>query len=336
MDSKELQKLIEQRTKEVGKTYCFKQDHNSKLPADYWFQHPKEGLTLFLVMYTQACRWSKCLGCNLPSQVSKSHVPFDNIIQQTDFVFNFLLDEEQRVALKKVILSNNGSILDEDTFSTTALIYFIAKMNVHCPNVETLSIETRPEFVDIEELEVLRRALNEGNHNTKLEIAIGFEAFDEKIRNEHFNKGLPLEGFENMVKKIAKHKFKIKAYFMQKPVPNMSEEEALEDIKNGIDYLEKISKKYKIEINMHLNPTYVARGTPLETAFNEGTFSPPLLDNVRKAVLHAKDKGISIYVGLDDEGLAVKNGNCIRKGDEKLKEKIEEFNKTQDYSLLKL
>ena len=46
-----------------------------------------------------------------------------------------------------------------------------------------LTIETRPEHVDFEELEFIARALKESEGETKLEIAIGFEAFDDDIRN---------------------------------------------------------------------------------------------------------------------------------------------------------
>jgi len=198
-----------------------------------------------------------------------------------------------------------------------------------------LTIETRPEYVDMEELEVLSRALEEGKTPTELELAIGFEAFDEKIRNDHFQKGLSLEAFEDMAKKTAKHKFKLKVYYMLKPVPGLSEEDAIEDVKQGIRYFDKIARKYNLEINVHLNPTYVAYGTVLEREFKKGNYVPPLLDGARKAVLEAEGKKVSVFVGLYDEGLAVQGGSCIRKGDEKLVKKFEEFNKTQDYSLLK-
>ncbi len=95
--------------------------------------------------------------------------------------------------------------MDQDTFSTTALMYFTAKMNMHCPNISTLTIESRPEYIDPEELEVLSRAIKEGDTPTELEIAIGFEAFNDKIRNEYFYKGLTFD----VVEKLAKDDIKI-------------------------------------------------------------------------------------------------------------------------------
>ncbi len=99
---------------------------------------------------------------------------------------------------------------------------------------------------------------------------------------------------------------------MLKPVPGITEEEAIEDIHLGINYLSELSCKHGINVNMHLNPTYVSYGTELETEFRKGNYQPPYLESARKAVLGAKDKNISIYVGLNDEGLAVPGGSFLR------------------------
>ncbi|MCK4258190.1 MAG: hypothetical protein KAX49_04390 [Halanaerobiales bacterium] len=323
------------KNEEIGKFYDFKEEHNPRTPVDYWFQNPKEGFTLFLVFYTQACRWARCLGCNLPSQTSEHPVSYKNIMQQIDYVFDYILTKEEKLKLRKFIISNNGSILDEKTYSTTSLMYFLAKMNLHCPNISVLTIETRPEYVDLEELEVLSRALKEGNTPTQLEIAIGFEAYDETIRNDYFRKGLTLEIFEKMAEKISRYGFKIKTYFMLKPVPEISEEDAILDIKNSINYLHMIANKYSLEINIHLNPTYVARGTALEEEFRKGNFTPPKLESVREAALEAEGKNISLFIGLNDEGLAVEGGSFIKEGEEDIIKAMEKFNQTQNFSYLK-
>ncbi|MBU1566038.1 MAG: hypothetical protein KJ630_10465 [Proteobacteria bacterium] len=325
---------IATRTQKAQKTYGFQDNHNHQLPADHWFQHSLEGPTLFIVFYSQACRWAECLGCNLPSLMSQYHVGFAEIMQQIDYVFDCLLIPQQKEDLGKIIISNNGSILDEETFSTTALMYFLAKMNIHCPNVRVLTMESRAEYVDWAELEVLARALKEGRTPTQLELAIGFEAFDDTIRNDHFCKGLELQTFEKMAENVARHGFLLKVYFMVKPVPELSEEDAVRDVANGIAYLSRIAVRYDLAINMHLNPTYVARSTKLEEAFHAGLYAPPLLQSVARAVLAAEGKKISVFVGLNDEGLAVPGGSFIRQGDEDLINALEAFNRTQDFRSL--
>lgn len=322
------------RTAEAGKTYSFRSDHDPAQIADHWFQESDQGETLFLVFYTQACRWAQCLGCNLPSLMSPDPVGFADIMRQADQVFVRLLSDAQKRELRKIIVSNNGSVLDERTFSTTALIYLVALMNIHCPRVAVLTLETRPEYVDLSELDVLARALKEGETPTTLELAVGFEAFDETVRNTHFCKGLTLAAFEKMAENCARHRFHLKVYFMQKPVPEMSDAEAIEDVRRGIAYLDSVARSHDLRINLHLNPTYVARGTALETAFRAGRFSPPRLQDVMTAVLHARDTVLSVYVGLHDEGMAVDGGSFVRPGDEAAVRSLAEFNRTQDYRLI--
>ncbi len=305
-------------------------------PIIFWFQESHEGLVLFVVFYTLACRWGVCSGCNLPSLSSKRHVGFKQLMAQIDWLYSEPEIMAKRKDIRKIILSNNGSVLDEETFSSTALIYFVAKTNIMIPNLDVLSIETRTEYVDLEELEFLGRALKEGDTPTDLELAIGFEAHDDRIRNKVFKKGLSLRAFEDFAKKLAKFNFRLKCYFMQKPVPGMTDEEAVRDIQNGIDYLDVIAARFGLKINMHLNPTYVASGTSLEDAFRREEYKPPKLHDVAKAALHAMEKKISVYIGLFDEGLAVPGGSFIRLGDEALIKKMEEFNRTQDFSFLYL
>jgi len=330
----DIEKQIISGSKKTHKTYSFDEKHNSNLPVEKWFQESPEGLVLFTVFYTQACRWSKCLGCNLPSKTSLHHVSYKNIKNQIDHIFDDEEVKEKAKDIKKLIISNNGSVLDEETFSSNALMYLITHANLHFPNLAIMSMETRPEYVDTAELEFIARALKEGDTPTNLELSIGFEAFDEKIRNDDFQKGLSLDIFEKFIKKIAPYKFQVKCYFMQKPVPNMDDQAAVEDIQNAIDYLSGIAEKYDVHINMHLNPTYVAYGTDLEKHFFKGTYNPPRLNDVVKAAAHAKGKNLSIFLGLYDEGLAVEGGSFIREGEESLIEKLEHFNKTLDFGIL--
>ncbi|MFC1855630.1 hypothetical protein ACFL2A_03710, partial [Thermodesulfobacteriota bacterium] len=146
---------------EAGKSYSFLEDHDKNRPVQMWFQESTEGVILFIVFYAQACRWSRCLGCNLPSQSSESHVDYKAMINQIDHIFADPEVVRRSDDIRKVIISNNGSILDENTFSSTALMYLMAKINLNLPSLTSLCLETRPEYIDFEELEFLSRALHE-------------------------------------------------------------------------------------------------------------------------------------------------------------------------------
>ncbi len=321
-------------TERVGKSYGFDNVHDPTQPVEFFFQTSEEGLVLFLVFYTRACRWSFCTGCTLPSTGSQHAVGYWDIMAQVDHMFASPEVIERAGEIRKVIVSNQGSVLDEDTFSSTALMYLIAKINLHLRLVSVVTLETRPEYVDDAELEFIARAIAESEGKTALEIAVGFEAFDDRIRNDVFRKGLSLKVFEELVDRIAAHGFHLKCYFMQKPVVGMTDDEAVADIHAAIDYLAQLTQQRKVHINMHLNPTYAARGTPLADAYQAGEFEPPTLVDVARAARHARGKQVHLFLGLNDEGLAVEGGTFIRPGDEPVVEQLEQFNRSQDYDIL--
>ncbi|MFP4382198.1 MAG: hypothetical protein ACLFUS_16980 [Candidatus Sumerlaeia bacterium] len=71
-----IEKQIRSGSEAGQKEYAFDEGHDPNLPADLWFQDSDVGRLLFIVFYTQACRWSRCLGCNLPSLMSTRHIPY--------------------------------------------------------------------------------------------------------------------------------------------------------------------------------------------------------------------------------------------------------------------
>jgi radical SAM enzyme (TIGR01210 family) len=317
----------------ASKTFEFVEQDPAR-PVQWWFQTASEGLVLFVVFYTQACRWNRCTGCNLPSTSSLHPIGYAPIIAQIDHVLA-LPDVRARLRdIRKVILSNNGSMLDEVTFPSTALFYLLSKLNLELEALQVLSIESRVEYVDWDEIAYIARALKEHSPPATLELAVGIEAFDDKIRNEAFNKGLMLPSLEKLVALMAPHRYRLKCYFMQKPVADMTDEAAVRDIQQAIDYLHGLSVGHGIPINMHLNPTFVARGTTLEPAFVAGRYTPPQLVDVARAALHARGKSVSIYIGLNDEGLAAPGGSFLRPGQEKLVALLAQFNESHDFDLL--
>jgi radical SAM enzyme (TIGR01210 family) len=311
----------------------FNDSHNPNRPLQFWFQESHEGVILFIVFYTQACRYGRCVGCNLYQQQSPHPIDRLCLIRQIDQVFHDedILARSQEV--NKIILSNNGSILDEQTFSSTALTYFMFLVGQHFPFTRVLSLETRPEYVSLREMEFLSHIRQE-TILENIEIAIGVEAFSDHIRNVRFNKNLSIEAIEHLIERVSAYHFGVKCYFMFKPVSHMTTIEAINDIQSAIDFLDGCAQKYNVDINLHLNPTYVARGTCLASEFLQGLYEPPYLIDIVQAVKLGKGKRLNIFVGLNDEGLAVEGGSFLRAGDEGLVKTLEEFNKTQNYALL--
>lgn len=317
-----------------GKTFRYDDEHDERQPAKFWFDQSSDGVLLFVVFYTRACRWGHCFGCNLPSMSASRTIGFRSLMQQVDALFAEPDVQKRRGEIRHLIVSNNGSVLDEETFSSTALIYLMSQANIHLPNLSVLTLETRPDYVDVAELEFLARALKEGETPTTLELAVGFEAFDDRVRNKVYRKGLTIREFEECAERVARHHFRLRCYFMFKPVPGMMDAEAIADIRSAMDYLDGVAARFNLKIAMHLNPTYVARGTQLEEAFRRGEYLPPHLGDVITAVRHAQRKRLMVTIGLNDEGLAVDGGSFLRPEEEPLRAALARFNADQDFAAL--
>ncbi len=143
-----------------------------------------------------------------------------------------------------------------------------------------------------------------------------------------------MKTFEELCKMLTSYGFHLNCYLMQEPVPGMSDEEAILDIQRAIDYLSGLAQKHGMKINRHLDPTYVASGTMLEESFRKGKYCPPRLKDVASAALHGQGKDITIFLGLSDDDLACEGGAFIRPGEEPMVEKLEAFNRSQNYGLL--
>jgi radical SAM enzyme (TIGR01210 family) len=311
--------------------------HPKNRPWGYWFQNSQEGEILFIVFFAKACRWDHCTGCNLPRQMSPTPIPLKDQLEQVDWVFSQTDVAEKLGAIQKVIVSNNGSVLDEETFASTTLIYLIANCNKLLPNLRLLTLETRAEYVDTLELDFLARVLKEGATKTFLELAIGVEIFEENARNKTFRKGLTDQQLVDLIEKLAKHGFALKCYFMQKPIPEFSDEAAIADIVQALEWLQSQATKHHLPISMHLNPAFGARGTALGQDFLDKRWAPTSLTNVARAIQlgRAKAPNIPIFVGLSDENLALPGSSFRDLPDyEAMAPKLEAWNATQELGAL--
>jgi uncharacterized Fe-S cluster-containing MiaB family protein len=77
--------------------------HNPNRPLQYWFQESDEGVILFIVFYTEACRYGRCVGCNLYQHQSREPVSRMCLIRQIDHLF---ADEHIKARSEEVVLSD--------------------------------------------------------------------------------------------------------------------------------------------------------------------------------------------------------------------------------------
>lgn len=283
-----------------------------KQPIMFWFYNSMIGKALFVVLFTPKCRYKTekggCAGCNLPTVSSK-----DNLINNSDVesqIDNVLINGlsiSEKSSIRELMLSNNGSILDDKTISIESLSYCVQQAVENLPRLKKIIFETRIDnYTNIYQLHILENLVKRFNSSITLELAIGFEIFDDFLRNGYYRKGLEKKVLEEKIQILSQYDVSLKVYMMFKAVPDelMDLESAIQDLNNASEYFSKLSEQYNVKINLHISPTYLAPGTQLYKDYKNKKYSPPSIEDIDK-MFHALvvRKNLSYYISMNNEGL---------------------------------
>ncbi len=120
-------------------------------------------------------------------------------------------------------LYNAGNILNEDEMPFEALEKICVLFSQN-PFIKRLSIESRPEFIDVEKLKRISSILK----GKEIELGIGVETLNEKVKDLCINKPCANELLQQKVDILLGIGIVPKAYLLLKP-PFMTEKEAIDD-----------------------------------------------------------------------------------------------------------
>jgi len=297
-------------------------------PLFHWYVDSAAGKELVFALYTRPCRYGRCAFCALPGMsLGGEAVAARDIERQVDFVLSEYT-HDQLDAVRKVSVYTASSSLDQECLPTRSLMYLALKV-ADLPRLAVLSLETRPEYVEDWELKALRSVLGD---RVQLEVGIGYETHDPVLRNDVLGKGLTAEELRVLMRQLADNGATLKAYMMLKPHHTLSEEDGVREALDGLDELAALSQAFSVPVAVHLNPTYIARGCRLTEELVAHGYQPPELESVIAVTLAARRRGLPIYVGLDDEGMAIEGGTFRSTGldRERVVAALQSFNRHQD------
>lgn len=251
---------------------------------------------LLIIFNTKRCRY-KCHFCNLPSKSSIKPISLTHILDQFEFVLNEL--KHSLGVINRLTISNEGSVLDEDTFPRDALIA-IADCTRELKALRTTVLETRLEFLSKEYIDEISSA----NPKVQIDILTGFETLDQQIREEILGKRESIDLFINGLDNLSRTISSLTAYVLFKPSPYMTDKDALSEAENSIDFLRYNCEKRGIPLAIRLNPMYAAKGSNwFERALKYKDYQPPRLSDVIELAERKRAEGIKLYIGLSTEGL---------------------------------
>ncbi|GAA3580583.1 hypothetical protein [Kribbella ginsengisoli] len=283
---------------------------------------------LVISFYTQKCQFS-CSYCALPLASSNEPVAATDLNAQIDFVFASKTDLLGR--LEQLSFGNEGSALDPRRFHRESL-HRLLDYSTSIRRLAVLSIETRPEYVKGDVLEDILGRTNA----TSVEVTVGFETQDDRIRREVLRKNISRRVMEERIRLLGDLGVGLTAYVMLKPAPGMTEEDGVREAVSTIEYLAALCDRAKVPFTAYLNPTYIAEGSLLARTRVRELYTPPKIQSVFKVLLASHRMGVPTYVGLWSEGLAGPAGDyrTYPDYDPQLRNAILEFGRTDDFGHL--
>ncbi|MCK4651807.1 MAG: archaeosine biosynthesis radical SAM protein RaSEA [Methanosarcinales archaeon] len=217
-----------------------------------------------------------------------------------------------------VKIFTSGSFLDAAEMPPAAGLEILRRLD-DAPDVIKVLLETRPEFVTSEVMADCRQTIHK-----KLEVAIGVETSNDRIRLDCINKGFLFEDFVRASRIAHQHNSTVKAYLLLKP-PFLSEGVAIRDIVKSVrdvsPYAETVS----------INLCNVQKGTFVEKLLRRGDYRPPWLWSATSVLRQAKTENPDLIITSDPVGAGSRYGphNCGR-CDSDVANAINRFSISQD------
>ena len=184
---------------------------------------------LLVILNTKRCRY-QCAFCQLPAKSTKFFVPDEAVVEQFRFVATEL--QHSLSIVNRVTLSNEGSVLDEQTLGGDCPAQIVAAIGAMRGCAGSSSRHgwnsCGPTVLD---------QLKQPAPRATLGILTGFETVDQRIRDEVLKKREPLPMFLEGLDAVAAAGAALTAYVLFKPDPQMTDQEGRDEAARTIEFL---------------------------------------------------------------------------------------------------
>ena len=281
-----------------------------------------------IVLRTRGCQYARqhdggCTVCGFLNHADEAIID-DDIVAQLDGTLSRLdLD-----GVAELDLLTLGSFLNDVEISPSLRRQLLARV-AGLESIRRVSFESRAEYIEAEELRALASLLGD----RAVELGIGLESADDRVRNELVRKGLPREDFLAVVDTVAAVGLRLLVYLLIKP-PGLGEVEAIDDAVASARYVFDAARDRGVTARVAFEPVFVCENTPLDELYTSSRYRLVNLWSVVEVIRGIHGRG-EVFIGLSDEDLSQQRmpGSCPDCSG-RIIEAIEGYNATQELTAL--
>nr|VFK12942.1 MAG: hypothetical protein BECKLPF1236A_GA0070988_100801 [Candidatus Kentron sp. LPFa]VFK29024.1 MAG: hypothetical protein BECKLPF1236C_GA0070990_100792 [Candidatus Kentron sp. LPFa] len=283
---------------------------------------------LVVSLYAQKCQF-KCAYCNLPEKSHPEPLDPETTKRQIDWVLD--QNKNELPDFRQFSIGNEGSILDLGRFPKETLDYLLIQTG-RFPNLEILSLETRPEYIKAPLMEEIQRVTG----LPTIDVTVGFETQDDHLREVILKKNVRKKLMEQKIELLGEIGARLTSYVLLKPGPAMTEQDGIDEAIRTIGYLHEKCRYFNTDLVIYLNPVYASKGTPLARQFVIHGYRFPQIQSVIQIIAATKHLDVPIYTGLWSEENAEENGDykSLDTHCAEVRGAVKQYNKTQDFSAI--
>lgn len=173
-----------------------------------------------------------------------------------------------------ICIYNAGSILNDNEIKNSELIEILTMVSQN-KHIKRIVIESRPEFINRRMLSIISQLCKD----QVIEIGIGLETADDRVRSKCINKGFSFNTYRESVSEIKKfYNIKALTYITVKPL-FLTVEEGLDDV---VDSIKAIAEDTDI---ISLEPVSIQENTIIEYLYKKRQYTRPKGWMIREIVL---------------------------------------------------
>lgn len=249
-----------------------------------------------VVLRTRGCEFAKrtggCTVCGFLNHAD-DEVDDDAIVAQLESS----LTELELTGVEELDLLTLGSFLNDNEVSPTLRQRLLERVAREL-RLRRVSFESRAEYVHLDELQRCKSLLGDRH----VELGIGLESADDRVRNELVRKALSRRAFLDVIDLVARAGLDLLVYLLVKP-PGLDERAAIDDAVASAEYVFRAARERGVRARVAFEPIFICENTELETLYTASKYRLVNLWSVVEVIRRSHGQG-EVFIGLSDEDLS--------------------------------